>query len=76
MVLIKISDRIVNLTNVKMIDLTENEEEQKIIFHFIDGSKAFCSKRVNEKDKDFEFVWKILKGLSSFSTVIILKDES
>jgi hypothetical protein len=73
MVLIKIADRIVNLDNVKMIDLIENEGERKIIFNFIDGSKSFCSKKIDEKDYDFDIIWETLNGLSAFSTLAFLK---
>lgn len=64
---IKIGNRIVNLDNVEMIKLLEEEEEQKIVFHFIDGSISFCSKRKDEKDIEFDIAWEKLNGVWVFS---------
>jgi hypothetical protein len=64
--LIKLVNRIIPLKNVKMIELLEENDEQKIVFYFIDGSRSICSKRTDEKDENFEEVWDILKNFPSF----------
>jgi hypothetical protein len=49
-----------------MIELIEENDEQKIVFYFIDGSRSICSKRMDEKDENFEEVWDVLKNLPAF----------
>jgi hypothetical protein len=65
MILIKLGNRIINLDNVKMIELVK-EGRGEIVFHFIDGSLLRC-KPMGEKDDDFERVWEYLSGLWTFS---------
>jgi hypothetical protein len=69
MILIKIGKRIVNLDNVKFIELVKSDKEKEIRFYFIDGSFSYCNLREGEKDADYEFeiAWDYLNGLWVFS---------
>ena len=62
----RLNNRLISLRYVKMIDLIEKGGKQKIIFHFTDGSRFICSKKINEKNKDFEEAWNTLKNPSIF----------
>lgn len=64
MVLIKIGQRIINLQNVKFIELVENEKEREIRFYFVDGSFAYYTLKKDEEDMDFEMVWQSLNILN------------
>jgi hypothetical protein len=68
MVLIKIGQRIINLQNVKFIELVENEKEREIRFYFIDGSFTYYNLKNGEEDMDFEQVWVDLSRLWVFSS--------
>jgi len=68
MVLVKIGQRIVNLQNVKFIELMENDKEREIRFYFVDGSYSYVNLKKDEEDRDFETVWEYLSGLWVFSS--------
>jgi len=68
MVLIKIGQRIVNLQNVKFIELVENEKEREIRFYFIDGSYSYYTLKKDERDLFFEIAWNYLDRLWVFSS--------
>jgi len=76
MVLIKIGQRIINLQNVKFIELVENEKEREIRFYFVDGSFSYCNLKKDEEDRDFETAWEYLSGLWVFSSENFLKDTT
>jgi len=68
MALIKIGRKIINLQNVKMIELIENFQGKEIRFYFIDGSYSYCNLKDGEEDIDFETAWAELNRLWVFST--------
>ena len=68
MALIKIGHKIINLQNVKMIELIENFQGKEIRFYFIDGSYSYCNLKDGEEDIDFETAWTELNRLWVFST--------
>ena len=57
---IKFWDKIINLSNVKMIELND-EGRGEIVFHFIDGNILRCKPRA-ERDYDFEKIWDYLSS--------------
>jgi hypothetical protein len=63
-VLIKFWNRIINLANVKMIELND-EGRGEIIFYFIDGS-FLQYKPMAERDVDFEKIWDYFSSLNNF----------
>jgi hypothetical protein len=68
MILIKIGQRIVNLNNVKFVELKKNEEGREIVFHFVDGSYSYCNLKDEEDiDREFEIAWDYLNGMWVFS---------
>jgi hypothetical protein len=54
-VLIKFWNKIINLANVKLVELND-EGRGEIIFYFIDGSVLKC-KPMAERDVEFERLW-------------------
>jgi len=64
---IKIGQRVVNLQNVKLIELIESSQEREIRFYFIDGSYSYCTLKKDEKDENFEIVWYFLNDLKVLS---------
>jgi hypothetical protein len=68
MALIKIGHRIINLQNVKLIELIENSQGKEIRFYFIDGSYSSYNLKNGEEDIDFETAWAELNRLWVFST--------
>jgi hypothetical protein len=63
-VLIKFWNKIINLANVKMIELND-EGRGEIIFYFVDGSFLRC-KPMAEEDSNFEKMWEYFSSLKSF----------
>jgi hypothetical protein len=72
MLLIKIGQRIVNLDNVKFVELIKTDEVREIRFYFVDGSFIYFNTKNNE-DREFDVVWEYLNGLWAFSTGAFIK---
>ncbi|MCI4463613.1 MAG: hypothetical protein JHC30_05520 [Caldisericum sp.] len=68
MILVKIGQRIINLQNVKFIELMESESEREIRFYFVDGSYSYVNLKNNVEDQDFETAWEYLSGLWVFTS--------
>jgi hypothetical protein len=66
MILIKIGQRIINLNNVKFIELQEVNGSKEIRFYFTDGSYSYCTLKEGERDIEFETVWEYLSRLWVF----------
>jgi len=64
---IKVGQRIVNLQNVKFIELIENSRGREIRFYFIDGSYCYCNLEANVEDREFEYAWHHLNNLKVLS---------
>jgi hypothetical protein len=60
MLLIKIGQRIINLNNVKFIELMETNGSKEIRFYFTDGSYSYFTLKKDERDIEFETVWEYL----------------
>jgi hypothetical protein len=70
MLLIKIGQRIINLNNVKFIELSEiTDKGREIRFYFIDGSFSYCIVKKEEENREFDVAWEYLSGLWVFSRV-------
>jgi hypothetical protein len=66
MLLIKIGQRIINLNNVKVVELIEVNGSREIRFYFTDGSYIYCTLKKDERDIEFETVWEYLSRLWVF----------
>jgi hypothetical protein len=62
-VLIKFWNKIINLANVKMIELND-EGRGEIVFYFVDGSFLRC-KPMAEEDPNFERLWNYFSSLNN-----------
>jgi hypothetical protein len=60
MLLIKIGQKIINLNNVKFVELIEVNGSREIRFYFIDGSYSYFTLKESERDIEFETVWEYL----------------
>ena len=64
---IRIGQRIVNLQNVKIIELIENSKGREMRFYFIDGSYSYYGVNHEEEDKEFEAVWQHFSNMQIIS---------
>ncbi|MCI4463755.1 MAG: hypothetical protein JHC30_06260 [Caldisericum sp.] len=67
MQLIKIGNKVINLQNVKFVELSKNSSEREIRFYFVDGSLSYCRLGADEIDIEFDAVWRYFTNLEVIS---------
>jgi len=64
----KLFDKVINLDNVEMVDLVEDKEGRRIIFHFIDRSvHSVWEDSSKDENREFDKVWNMFKNLPLLS---------
>lgn len=64
MMWLKLYDKVINLDKVEMVELIEDKDGRRILFHFVDDSVyPVWETSSREGKKEFECVWRMFKTL-------------